>query len=102
MPNGNDPNDPNNPMTNVTIIDDDDITIGFEREMYTATEDEGTQEVCVGILEGRLSRSVTVFLESRDLSAQGMFILYSLPVNPATFQVTLLNFEQKRECLIDY
>ena len=71
VPDGEDPNDPDNPMTNVTIIDNDNVTIGFERETYTATEDQGTQEVCVGILEGRLSRSVIVFLESSDLSAQG-------------------------------
>lgn len=72
VPDGEDPDDPNNPMTNVTIIDDDGVTIGFEMETYTAMEDQGTVEVCVVIITGRLSRSVTVFLDSRDLSAQGM------------------------------
>ena len=74
VPDGEDPEDPDNPMTTVTIIDDDEVTIGFEMEMYTAMEDQETVEVCARILEGRLSASlsVAVSLASGDLTAQGM------------------------------
>lgn len=73
IPDGGDPDDPNNPTTNVTIIDDDTVTIGFERENYSAMEDQGTVEVCVRIIVGQLSRAVTVFLDTQDLTALGTY-----------------------------
>ena len=68
-PEDGDPADPTNSKTTVTIIDDDMVTIGFEREVYEVTEDEGTVEVCALIREGALNREVTISLFTRDSSA---------------------------------
>jgi len=78
VPDGGDPDDPSNPTVNVTITDDDRVTIGFERDVYPIREDQGSVEVCARVLMGRLARSVTVFLETRDLTAQGRNIAVSI------------------------
>ena len=58
------------PMVNVTIVDDDAVTIGFENEVFPSSEDQGTVQVCARILDGSLERQVTVMLMSRDGTAE--------------------------------
>ena len=65
-----DPADPANPKTTVTIVDDDTVTIGFEMEVYSTREDQGSVEVCALIREGALARGVIVSLLTQDDSAE--------------------------------
>ena len=58
------------PMANVTIIDNDAVTIGFEMETYPALEDQGTVEVCARLMEGTLAREVVITFLTEDDSAQ--------------------------------
>jgi hypothetical protein len=58
------------PMSNVTIIDNDEVTIGFEMETYPATEDQGTVEVCARLMEGTLAREAVITLQTESGSAQ--------------------------------
>ena len=58
------------PAANVTIVDDDDVTIGFEMEMYNSGEDQGTVQVCARIMEGSLEREVSIALQTQDGSAE--------------------------------
>ncbi len=58
------------PMANVTIIDNDNITIGFEREVYPINEDQRFVEVCAIVTEGSLQREAVVFLSTQDGSAK--------------------------------
>ena len=69
-PEGGDPADPSNPKTTVAIVDDDSVTIGFEMEVYSTREDQGSVQVCALIREGALDRDVTVLLITREDSAQ--------------------------------
>ena len=57
------------PMTNVTIVDDDVVTIGFENEVYPSREDQGTVQVCARIFNSTLDREVTITLMTRDDTA---------------------------------
>ena len=59
------------PAAPVFIVDDDSVTIGFETELYTTAEGDGSLELCAVLLEGALERDVTVTLETQDGSAQG-------------------------------
>ena len=70
FPVGGDPDDPSNPKTTITITDDDRVTIGFEMEMYSAREDQGSLEVCAVIMEGGLATQVVVSLTTQDGSAE--------------------------------
>ncbi len=58
------------PMANVTIIDNDNVTIGFEMEVYPAREDQGTVQVCARLMEGSLGREVAIILSTQDGSAR--------------------------------
>ena len=57
------------PMAEVTVIDDDNVTIGFEREVYPVREGDGVVEVCARLMEGSLGRSVSIVLLTRNGSA---------------------------------
>ena len=57
------------PMSDVTIVDDDVVTIGFENEVYPSREDQGTVEVCARIFNSTLDREVTITLMTRDDTA---------------------------------
>ena len=59
------------PTSVVTIIDNDGVTIGFERETYTAMENEGSVEVCAILRGGELEREVIVNLDTGDITAEG-------------------------------
>ena len=65
-----DPEDPGNPKTTITITDDDAVTIGFEMEVYTTREDQGSVQVCALIREGVLAREVVITLITEDDTAQ--------------------------------
>ena len=68
---GDDPDivfDPSN--STVTIIDNDNVVIGFEMERYQG--DEGSEvEVCAIVMEGVLERQALVAVTTSDISAQG-------------------------------
>ena len=49
-------------------------TIGFEETTYTAMEEDGLVEVVVAVLEGNLSRSVVVKLETVDGTARSKLL----------------------------
>ena len=91
---GGDPEDPSAPKTTVTIIDDDRVTIGFEQEMYSAREDQGSQEVCALIINGELARDVVLSLLTGDGSAE--------EPDDYTAISTLITFNpsRSRECVI--
>ena len=57
------------PEANVTIVDDDEVTIGFEREQYSIGEDQGNVEVCVEVREGSLEREIVITLLTQDSSS---------------------------------
>lgn len=60
------------PMAPVFIVDDDEVTIGFEEELYRADEDQGSVELCAVLQEGSLlEREVVVTLETLDGTAEG-------------------------------
>ena len=48
-----------------------DVTIGFERTMFTVVEG-GVVEVCAAILSGGLERNAIVSISSSDDTAVGM------------------------------
>jgi hypothetical protein len=58
------------PMSTVTIIDNDNITVGFEMETYSATENQGTVEVCARLIKGTLAREAVITLQTESGSAQ--------------------------------
>ena len=58
------------PRANVTITDNDNVTFGFEREQYSAREDQGMVEVCSRVIEGSLEREVSIILRTNSISAQ--------------------------------
>ena len=53
------------PEARVTIMDNDNATIGFEMEKYSAREDQEFVEVCARVREGILQRRVSVLLSTR-------------------------------------
>ena len=57
------------PMTNITIIDNDQLTIGFEMENYEAKEDQGSVEVCVRT-RGIYQNNKVVRLSTKDIDAE--------------------------------
>ena len=58
------------PSSTVTIIDNDNVVIGFEMERYQG--DEGSEvEVCAIVMDGVLERSALVAVATSDISAQG-------------------------------
>ena len=78
------------PIANITIIDNDNITIGFDREVYSINEDQRSVEVCAVITEGSLQREVVVVLSTQDGSAKSPEDYTSISV-PLTFDdVTVL------------
>jgi hypothetical protein len=58
------------PMSNITIVDNDGVTIGFEMETYPATENQGTVEVCAVLIDGTLAREAVITLQTESGSAQ--------------------------------
>ena len=61
------------PRSTVTVIDNDNVVIGFEMERYQG--DEGSEvEVCAIVMDGVLERSALVAVVTSDLSAQGMMM----------------------------
>ena len=58
------------PSSTVTIIDSDNVVIGFEMERYQG--DEGDEvEVCALLMNGTLERALLVGVLTEDLSAIG-------------------------------
>ena len=58
------------PSSTVTIIDNDNVVIGFEMERYQG--DEGSEvEVCALLMNGTLERALLVGVLTEDLSAIG-------------------------------
>lgn len=56
----------------ITITDNEQVTLGFEMSSYSGDEGQ-TTEVCVVVKEGvSLERAVTVQIQTRDNSAQGL------------------------------
>lgn len=60
-----------NPEAPVTIVDDDSVTIGLEMEVYSASEDVSSIEVCAAIVVGMLDREALVTLSTEDSTAEG-------------------------------
>ena len=58
------------PRVNVTIVDNDEVTIGFEMEQYSVREDQGTVKVCARIMDGSLAREIAISLSTQDGSAK--------------------------------
>ena len=58
------------PMATITVNDDDEVTIGFERDLYSVREDEGRVEVCACVKEGSLERELSVAIQTNGFSAQ--------------------------------
>ena len=56
-------------MANITIIDNDQLTIGFEMENYIANEDRGYVEVCVRT-RGIYQNNKVVRLTTKDIDAE--------------------------------
>ena len=56
-----------------------ELTIGFEQNTYTTTEENGTVTVCAEILEGSVQRSVGVSFtfEAQDGTAGEYYIAYT-------------------------
>ena len=59
-------------MSIVTILDNDMIGIGLEREDYEATEDQGSVEVCAVITSGSIQRQLVARLVTADISTGEM------------------------------
>ena len=57
------------PEARVTIMDNDNATIGFEMEKYSAREDQEFVEVCARVREGILQKRVSVLLSTRARDA---------------------------------
>ena len=57
------------PRVNVTLLDQDNVTIGFEMEVYPAREDQDVVLVCARVQAGSLQRQVSVLLLTRNGSA---------------------------------
>jgi hypothetical protein len=53
----------------VTILNRDEVTIGFGSPIYSVDENEGPQEVCVVVMSGGFQIPVRVTVNSRDGSA---------------------------------
>ncbi len=64
---------------NVFIIDDDSVTVGIEREVYSSSEDRGFTEVCVVLLEGELNREIVLSLATSPGTAEGMITMTPFP-----------------------
>lgn len=64
--------EPSAQAATVTIVNDDSVRVGFERESYTVDESDMEAVVCV-ILEGRLEVTVQVKVYTASNSAQGNF-----------------------------
>lgn len=47
------------------------VTVGFEMELYSVSEDERGIDVCVIIIQGDLDRDATVMLNTRFGTATG-------------------------------
>ena len=56
------------PMAVVNIRDNDAVSIGFEREMYSVREGEGPVEVCV-VLDRPVQRQLVATVNTADISA---------------------------------
>ena len=75
------------PSSTVTIIDNDNVVIGFEMERYQG--DEGSEvEVCAIVMDGVLERSALVTVVTSDLSAQGRMTSYQIYSTKLTFSST--------------
>ena len=57
----------------VSIIDDDRVTVGLERDVYQSSEDLGLAEVCVVVVDGELNREITLSLTTSSGTAQGEY-----------------------------
>lgn len=53
------------------------MTIGFEMELYSVSEDERGVDVCVIIIQGELNRDATVMLNTRFGTANGGWYTYT-------------------------
>ncbi len=60
--------------TEVTIVDNDMVTVGFSQTVYVIDEDGGDEErmtsVCIELI-GEIERSVSVLVTSQSESADG-------------------------------
>ena len=55
------------------------VTVGLLQGFYTASEDSGSIQVCVGVLSGELIEGLTLDYTTVDGSAEGIIIhWYSL------------------------
>ena len=80
------------PEARVTIMDNDNVTIGFEMEKYSAREDQGFVEVCARVRGGILQRRVSVLLSTRAGDA-------SSPEDYANTSIFLsFNENNERDC----
>ena len=65
-------------ITTITIIDDDNVTIGWDSLVYMSDE-SGNVSACAVISGGEIARPVTVFYSTLGVTAQGnQHILYGL------------------------
>ena len=77
----------------ISIMDNDNITIGFEMEKYSAREDQESVEVCARVREGILQRRVSVLFSTKAGDA-------SSPEDYANTSI-LLSFDgnNERDCV---
>ena len=59
-----------NSTAEVSIIDENNVTIGLEKDVYQVNEDQGFVEVCAAVSVGELDKDVVVMLTTNDRSAQ--------------------------------
>ena len=55
---------------NITIIDNDKVSVGFEMEVYRVIESQGYVEVCVGIRDGVSQREIDIRLATNDIDTE--------------------------------
>ena len=63
-------------MTNVTIQDNDMVTIGWSSETYQFDENGVSAHVCAEIIEGQIDRLVTVLYSTVDVTALGNYHMH--------------------------
>ena len=57
------------PLTTVSIIDNDMVVIGLEREAYNVSEERESVEVCVVVISGAIQRRLEARLMTGDITA---------------------------------
>lgn len=56
---------------NITVIDDDTLTIGWSSLSYTVVEDSASATVCTEIIDGEISGPITIIFTTVDNTTQG-------------------------------